>query len=208
MSKTPYVYARVMSKIEESAENSIFFLTDFANEGAIETVRKVLGEACSEGKLSHIAHGIYVKPKKSSFGMVPPPMEQIALAIAERDHVKIMPTGATAANIIGLSTQIPMTFSYLTTGSTRNINIGNRVLKFKRAAPRNFAYHGTSIALVVQALKEIGKDNVNSKEKSAIYNFLLNSDDKQFHNEDALLAPQWIQAMIRPMINSMEAKPK
>jgi hypothetical protein len=208
MCKTPYVYEKVMSKIEGSAENSIFFLTDFAEDGAIETVRKVLGDACKEGKLIHVAHGIYVKPKRSRFGIVPPPMEQTATAIAKRDHVKIMPTGATAANIIGLSTQIPMTYSYLTTGTTRNIIIGNQVLKFKRAAPRNFAYKGTSVALVVQALKEIGRKNVGSNEKSAIYKFLLNSEDREYQNSDALLAPQWIQAIIRPMIKKMKTESK
>ncbi len=205
MCKTPYLRDIIMAKIEESADNSVFFLTDFGQYGAIESIRKILGNACSENKLVHIAHGIYVKPKHSRFGIVPPPLETVAAAIAERDHAKIMPTGSTAANIIGLSTQVPMTLNYLTTSTSRNVNIGNRVIRFKRAAPRNFAFKGESIALIVQALKELGKENIGEKEKAIIYAYLANAHDKQHYIEDARLAPQWIQSVLKPIINTISA---
>ena len=83
------------------------------------------------------------------------PLEEIAEEIAVRDHVQIMPTGSTSANILGLSTQVTMTASYLTTGASRDIKIGNRLIRFRRAAPRNFAYKGKTVALIVQAFKEL-----------------------------------------------------
>ena len=129
-----------LSIITESAEHSVFFINDFSKLGSVETIRKTLAEAVSMGLLEHLAHGIYAKPMNSRFGLVPIPLEIIAKEIASRDKVQIMPTGTTAANILGLSTQIPMVVTFLTTGSSRSINIGNRVLKFRHAAPRNFAF--------------------------------------------------------------------
>ncbi len=204
MAKSPYVHDAVMSKIEESADNSIFFLTDFAQYGAIETVRKILGEACDKKILMRVAHGIYAKPKESRFGTVPPSLETIASAIAERDHAQIMPTGAAAANYVGLSTQVPMTLSYLTTGTTRVVNVGDRVIEFKHAAPRNFAFKGTSIPLIIQALKEIGNENISESVISAIRTYLVNSNDKEYHSEDLLKASQWVQSVLKPIINNLE----
>lgn len=191
----------IMKRIEESPDNSVFFLSDFNSEGAIESVRKIFLQARLSGLLMHLTHGIYVKPKKSKFGMVPPPLELIAKEIAERDHVQIIPSGYTAVNLLGLSTQIPMTISYLTTGSTREVKIGNRGIKFKHAAPKNFAAKGQTIPLVIQALKELGSDNIGVAEKTALKSYMDAATDKEVITEDILLAPQWIQKIIKPLIS-------
>lgn len=203
MAKPPYVEDAIIKKIEEADENTIFFLSDFSQFGAIETVRKVLGKACQNGILLHIAHGIYAKSKKSRFGIVPPTAESIAQAIAERDNSLIMPAGAAAANIVGLSTQVPMSLVYLTTGTARVINLGKRKIRFKRVAPSNFSYSSKSIPLVVQAMKDMEKQNIGDNEISAIYSFLRRSTEKHLYSQGILLAPQWIQAIVKPIINKI-----
>lgn len=196
------IKSAILKFLEESPDHSIFFLNDFGEYGSVETVRKVLLQARSEGLVSHLSHGIYVKPMQSRFGEVPPPLEIIAKAIAKRDHVKIMPTGSTAANVLGLSTQVPMTVSYLTTGSSRIIPIGKRTIKFKHAAPRNFAYKGKTIPLIVQALKDIGEKNINEQIISGLTSYLAKASDSSTFNEDLLLAPAWIQTIIKPLIQN------
>lgn len=194
------IKAKIFKRLEESPEHSVFFLNDFVELGSVETVRKVLLQACMMGVISHLSHGIYIKPLKSRFGEVPPSLDAIAKEIAERDHVKIMPAGNTAANIIGLSTQIPMSASYLTTGSSRTINIGNRRIKFRHAAPRDFAYKGMIIPLIVQALKDLGEGNVDENTSSSILRYMSNAKDWDTFSEDLLLAPAWIQSVIKPII--------
>lgn len=195
----------ILDKVKEAPEHSVFFLKDFAEVTSLETVRKVLSCACERGMLTHLAHGIYVKPMVSRFGEVPVPLERIAEGIALRDHIQIMPTGSTAANILGLSTQVTMTVSYLTTGASRDIRIGNRLIRFRRAAPRNFAYKGTTIALIVQAYKELGKENIGEKEISTTAQYMSLAGDKETFAEDILLAPMWIQNIIRKsIINSVK----
>lgn len=74
--KTPSIKSAILRRIEESPEHSIFFINDFVELGSMETVRKVLQQARLLGLVSHVAHGIYVKPMQSRFGEVPPPLEK------------------------------------------------------------------------------------------------------------------------------------
>ena len=188
-----------MRSIEESEPHSIFFISDYVNLGSAETIRKILHEATITGVLEKVGHGIYVKPKISRFGNVPVPLEKIAREIADRDKCEILPTGTTAANLIGLSTQVPMNLSYITTGSTRTIKIGERKISFRHASPKNFAAKGTVIPLLIQGLREIGEDNVSGAENEVIRKFIDKRQDP-YLRDDLLLAPAWIQRIIRKLI--------
>lgn len=200
INKADTIKSTIFKRLEESPDNTVFFLNDFSELGSTETVRKVMLQARLQGLITHLCHGIYLKPMRSRFGEVPPSLEDIAEAIAERDHVEIMPTGSTAANILGLSTQVPMIVSYLTTGSSRSIPIGKRVIQFKHAAPRNFAYKGKTIPLIVQALKELGKANVSEHTLSVLSSYIGKAQDSDTFESDILLAPAWIQAIVKPLI--------
>ncbi len=200
INKADTIKSTIFKRLKESPDNTVFFLNDFSELGSTETVRKVMLQARLQGLITHLCHGIYLKPMRSRFGEVPPSLEDIAEAIAERDHVEIMPTGSTAANILGLSTQVPMIVSYLTTGSSRSIPIGKRVIQFKHAAPRNFAYKGKTIPLIVQALKELGKANVSEHTLSVLSSYIGKAQDSDTFESDILLAPAWVQAIVKPLI--------
>ena len=189
----------VMKKINESQPHSIFFIPDYADLGAAETIRKILHEATINGILEKAGHGIYIKPKASRFGNVPVPLEKIAEKIAERDKCKILPDGNTAANLIGLSTQVPMNLSYITTGSTRTINIGNRKIAFRHASPRNFAAKGHVVPLLIQGIKEIGEDNINDSQYAELKRFIDRQQDP-YLKDDLLIAPAWIQRILKKLM--------
>lgn len=189
----------VMKSIDESQPHSIFFISDYADLGAAETIRKILHEATISGVLEKAGHGIYIKPKISRFGKVPVPLEKIAREIAARDKCQILPTGSTAANLIGLSTQVPMNLSYITTGSTRAIKIGDRKISFRHASPKNFAAKGSVIPLLIQGIKEIGAENISGVEYEAIRLFIDKQQDP-YLQEDLQLAPAWIQRIIMKLM--------
>lgn len=186
----------IMRSIDESQPHSIFFISDYVGLGAAETIRKILYEATLSGVLEKAGHGIYIKPKVSRFGKVPVPLEKIAKEIALRDKCEILPTGSTAANLIGLSTQVPMNLSYITTGSTRTIKIGDRKISFRHASPRNFAAKGRVMPLLIQGIREIGEQNIKGEQYEAISRFIDRMNDP-YLQEDLLLAPAWIQRIIK-----------
>jgi len=144
-------------------------------------------------KISRLARGIYAKPKFSKLlnQDVLPGAEEVAIAIAKRDNARLLPTGAFAQNALGLSDQVPLRIVYLTDGSPRTIKIGNRTIQFKKTTPKNLALKGKISKLVVQALKDIGKDKATPQELEKIQN-LLSKEDKQDLKHDIALAPQWI----------------
>ena len=76
----------------------------------------------------------------------------------------------TALNVLGLSTQVPMKYSYLTTGSERIIKLKNQEIRLKRGVPKNFCYETKLIALLVQALKTLKQQNVGEEELQVIRN--------------------------------------
>ena len=78
--------------------------------------------------------------------------------------------------------------------------ISKRIIKFKHAAPRNFAYKGKTIPLVVQALKELGKVNIDEQTLSALSAYMEKAPDKDSFEKDLHLAPAWIQHIVKPLI--------
>ncbi|MFT6810167.1 MAG: DNA-directed RNA polymerase subunit K/omega [Saprospiraceae bacterium] len=171
---------------------TILFSEDFQELNNAGAVKVALHRLVKKGDLRRLARGIYARPKFSELvGEVLPSTEEIAKAIAKRDKARILPTGTYALHVLGLSTQIPLNLVYLTDGSPRKINIGNRTIQFKKTTPKNLALKGEVSKLVVQALKEIGKSKVTSEEVQKIIDVLKKEDHKTLKH-DIRLAPQWI----------------
>lgn len=188
---------QVLNKIRNYSRGKIFFPDDFSKLGSSAAVRQALKRLKNESKIVSLAHGIYLYPKKDSqLGILNPTIDEIAKAIAKRDKAKIVPTGSLAMNKLGLSSQVPLNAVYLTDGSPRSIQIGNRTIKFKRTAPKNLKAKGEISSLVIQALKEIGKGNITEQQKEKIID-LLKKEKPEYLNHDIRLAPVWIQEVMK-----------
>lgn len=194
---TKSVQTRIESKIKSMKRGSILFPSNFDDIGNVEVVKKSLLRLENKQFLVRLAHGIYLYPKQDKLlGVLYPTIEEIAVAIAERDKARIIPTGTTALNKLGLSTQIPMNIVFLTDGAPRSIVVGKRTIKFKRTSPKNLAVKGEITSLIIQALKEIGKDNVTADqfEKIKIH---LEKEKQEIIEHDAKLAPVWISKIMK-----------
>ena len=186
-------------KILSSEDDSIFFRSDFP-EYHTESVGRVLSELTKEGRLLRIASGIYVKSRMTRFGPVKPSVDKIVNAIAERDRVQVLPAGVVALNMLGLSTQVPMVYCYLTMGSARTIKFDGFKVILKRGVPRNFAYKTRLIALLVQALKALGEENVEDEELSQIAMLLEKEPDREALERDVLRMPAWMKRMVKGLM--------
>ena len=188
-------------RIEVMPEDCILFRSDFP-EYHTEFVGSVLSELTTEGMLVKIAHGIYTKPRKSKFGVVLPSVDKVVQAIATRDNAEILPSGMTALNALGLSTQVPMNYTYLTTGSERTVNLSNRKVVLKRGVPKNFCYGTRLISLLVQALKALKKENVGDSELKVIRQLMSKEIDKETLVKDVDMMPAWMKRIIKPMLTA------
>lgn len=186
-------------RIEVMPEDSVLFRSDFP-EYHSEFVGGTLAELVKEGVLVKLAQGIYAKPRKSRFGMVLPSVNKVVKAIAVRDNAEVLPSGETALNALGLSTQVPMNYTYLTTGSERVINLENQQITFKRGVPRNFGYKTRLISLLVQALKALGQDNVGEEELQIIRSLVAKEPEKEALAKDVRMMPGWMKRILKPML--------
>lgn len=190
---------QVKKTISNYKTGKIFFPSDFSKIGSSTAVRQALKRLEDVKFLLRLAHGIYLYPKRHPlFGVLYPTIEEIAIAIAKRDKARIIPTGIQALNELGLSTQVPMNIVYLTDGSPRLIKINNGSIKFKKASPKQLSIKDDKIILIIQALKELGQENITPKIKEKI-KLLLFTVEKESLMHDIKLAPQWIAKIIKEL---------
>lgn len=191
------VELQIEKKIKVKSKGTLFFPDDFSQLGSSESIRKALQRLEEKEIIRRIAQGIYTRPIESKYiGEVLPSAEEVAKGIAKRDRIRIVPTGAYALNALGLSTQVPMKLVFLTDGAPREIKIGKRSIKFKKTTPKNLLAKGEISSLVIQALREIGIDNITPSEEDKII-ALLKKENVNLLKQDIELASIWIQKIMK-----------
>ena len=190
----------IFERIASLAGGSIIFASDFLDICTERQAGRVLTELESKGDIKRLARGIYCKPTFTRFGPLYPDISKIVEAVAHRDYAQVLPSGSSAANMLGLSTQVPMTYTFITSGSARQLTVDGKTINLQRAVPRNFAYKTRLAALVVQALKATGADNIGSEEISALKNAINKNPDTAEFRSDVLQMPVWMKTIITPLL--------
>jgi len=195
----------IKERIIHAEIGKLFTTNDFTDLNNDNLVTRTLSRLQHEGIIVRVATGIYVKPKKTQFGILYPTIDQIAQKIAERDKAQIMPTGDTALNILGFSTQVPMNAVYITNGAKRKVKVGERNIIFKNVIQKNFQFKGKLLPLIIIALKELGEKNITEETKNKITKLILESNTEErttmFH--DLYLSPVWIKELLLPFIKTV-----
>lgn len=184
---------QIRERIKAQGANTLYMVSDFADLNNDGVVARTLSRLEKESVLVRISQGIYLYPRRNHFGILRPSIDEISVAIAQKDKARIIPSGLTALNKLGLSTQVTMNAVYLTDATAREIRIGNRTITFKRSAPRNFAYKTDLFPLIVSALKEIGSANVTDEHIARIQETIARCEDKEAVRHDYGLLPGWIK---------------
>lgn len=205
MSARASISSEVKQRILANGMGRIYFVSDFYDLGSDDVVRKTLFRLEKQGVLIRLAKGIYLYPKvDEEMGILRPPIEEIAKEIARRDNSKLLPTGALALNVLGLSTQVPMNAVYATTGSPRQIKIGKRKIILKKAAPRYFDLKAKISSLLVFALQDIGEKNITPEIFQQLKKVLQKSNELDLLREDLRYFPWWIRKYIISILNTIQ----
>ena len=179
-------------KIKNSKNGKLFFNNSFP-EFDDEYVGQILSDLANKKVIHRLSRGVYLKTKETRYGLVYPPVEKIAKAIAKRDKANIVATGETALYILGLTTQVPMNAVFLTSGSKRDIRIGERTIKFKNATPKTFSIRGAQTSMTVQAMKAIGEKNMSDEYMPRISSLILQQAERDTISNDLKAMPVWIR---------------
>lgn len=142
-----------------------FITSDFLDITDTANVNKALSRLTESGKIRRIIRGVYDRPRYSNLlqKYEAPNIEQVAKAIARNFGWHIAPCGDAALNLLGLSTQVPAVWQYVSDGPYREYTVGEIALKFKHTSNKDLAGQSYYTALFTQALKALGRDNVDKK---------------------------------------------
>lgn len=190
---------KILSRIYGHGRGWVFTPNHFKDLGSRDAVASALKRYKQSGLIRQLSRGLYDYPKNDpELGPLQPSPDSIAKALAGRDATRLQPTGAYAANLLGLSTQVPTKVTYLTDGRSRTVQIGKRQITLKRTTPRNMATAGKISGLVIQALRQVGREHVD---KQVITQLKQNLDEsaKAQLMKDIRYAPAWIADIIRSL---------
>ncbi|MBI3552716.1 MAG: hypothetical protein HY077_09360 [Elusimicrobia bacterium] len=156
---------RIIASVTRRGRGCVFFGEDFLSFGSPEAVRQALSRLARAGTIRRIGMGLYHFPaiNEKLGGELSPSMDTVARAIARRSGSRIVATGAQAANLLGLSTQVPAKPIYLTNGSSRSVAVGNYSIAFRHVGPRRMGVKNDISVLVFEALRYIGRANVTDQ---------------------------------------------
>ena len=189
-------HSEIENTLKRKKKGNLIFPTDFRGMGSEAAIKMALNRLNKENIIKRIAHGIYLIPKIDPlFGAISPSPEEVAEALAKKEKVNIKPTGAYALHKLGLTTQVPTKLVYLTDGSPREIKMGKTIIKFKATTSKKLAMAGPYSSLIIQALEELGTDNIDEQTESKI-KALLRKENPALLLNDLKLAPAKINDYI------------
>jgi hypothetical protein len=193
------VDCRILAAIRERGEGTVVVPADFLELGSREAIDVALHRLVRSGAIRRLARGVYDLPKTHPvLGPLAPSAEAVARALAGRDRTRIQPAGAYAANTLGLSEQVPAKAVFLTDGPARTVTIGPTTIQLRRTTPKNMETAGRLSGLLIQALRELGKEHVTRQRLDHLKR-TLPADKRRELLKDLRFAPTWMHSIFREL---------
>jgi hypothetical protein len=189
--------SKILSRIYGRGKGCVVTPGDFLDLGSRQAVDLVLHRLAKKGTLRRLARGLYDYPRTDpDLGFLSPTTDAIVKSLKGRDNILLQPSGGYAANLLGLSDQVPMKIVFFTDGPSRRVQIGKQVIMLKHTTPRAMATAGRVSGLAIQALRHIGQRYVDDAIVARLQKRLSDNDRKQLL-QDIRYAPAWIASILR-----------
>lgn len=172
---------------------------DFLDLAERRVIAVALSRLLKAGRLRRPSRGVYVYPKQSELlGELAPNPEEIVKAISRVGGERVQVSGAYAANLLGLSDQVPAKLVYLTDGNSRKLQVRNLPIELRQASARRLATAGRVSGTVAEALRYLRKDQVDDQVIEQLRRRLSESDKTQLQ-KDIKRVPAWIGEVFRSL---------
>lgn len=190
--------SQIEDRIRNSPKGTIFVTSDFTDLGSSDAANKALLRLEKAGLIRRILFGVYEYPEYNEFlgEYVESSPDMVAHALARKFGWTIVPCGDTALNMLGLSTQVPAVWLYVSDGTYKEYTYGNTVIRFKRTTNKEISKISYKTALVIQALKALGKENITDEIINQIAS-VTTGKEKTAMFVEAKYATSWIYDVIK-----------
>ena len=189
---------KILNRIRGTGSGWSFSPRDFLDLGERATIDSALHRLTAKGQVRRVIRGIYDYPQYSELlkQQLSPDIDQVARALARKFRWRIQPSGATALNLLGLSTQVPARAVYLSDGPDKSFKVGNTTLAFEHTALKEAGFKLGESGLIVQALKSLGQERITQEVISKIRTWLPTSLRPRILT-DTKTATGWVYSVIQ-----------
>ena len=195
----PGIEADITRRVRRAKPGTVFTPALFADSGNRAAIDKALQRLVARGDLRRLSRGLYDKPRQDPMlGTLWPSVDAVVAALTGKDKLRLQPTGVYAANLLGLSDQVPARVEFLTDGTSRTVKAGPMQIVLKRTTPRQMAAAGRTSGLVIQALRSLGADHVTPQRMSKLRR-TIPAEQRRALLDDLTLAPGWLQPTLRAL---------
>lgn len=199
--------SNIQKRIQRVGRGSVHVSKDFLDLGNRAAVDQALARLVKAGILRRLNRGLFFYPKiDSNLGIeFAPSPELVALAVARKRAARIVSSQAKAANVLGLSSQVPSRQVYLTGGVSETLAIGKQILHFKKVSPKTLGPEDNFTNTVLSALHYLGKDGLNN-EAIARLQSTLSPAQKRKLLKDSRYSVSWISDAVKKIVLKQERK--
>jgi hypothetical protein len=191
--------SKILLQIKRQGKGWVFTPAHLKDLGTRNAVASALKRLKAEGMIRQLARGLYDYPEEHPIlRTIAPSADAVARALVVRDAIRLQPSGAYAANVLGLSEQVPARIVFLTDGPARKVKIGKQEIILQRTTPRNMATAGRMSGTLIQALRYLGQDHVDERVIATLRRN-ISEDVKPEIRKDLLHAPIWIAEILQTL---------
>ena len=198
MSRPNYI-EQIKNRIDFLEEGSVFTAADFADIADSKTVHMSLSRLTDENEIRKVMRGVYMKPKFSILlnEELQARPDDVAHLIARNYGWTIIPSDASALNLLGLSTQVPAKWQYISDGPYKEYSLGDLKISFKHTNKNTeLTQVSYKTAIVIRAIKALGKNRITNREIQMISE-RLSKPEKEALLREAKYSTSWIFEIIK-----------
>jgi hypothetical protein len=153
---------QILEYASREAEGTALTAKALLHLGNRAAVDQALSRLAASNQLLRLGRGLYVMPAETRFGSRPPTVENVVRGIEARQGETVVPHGAAEANSLGLTTQVPVREVFLTSGRTRNLNLGGREVELRHAPGWQLVLPRRAAGAAVRALSWAGRERATA----------------------------------------------
>ena len=195
------IFGKITEIIRQADPQSVFVVSDFSHIAPVNTVRQYLSRLEKSQQIVRIMRGVYYQPVYSELlqEYEAPSPHHVAMALARNFGWTIVPSGAAALNMLGLSTQVPAHWAFVSDGPYRRFSFGNITIEFKHCSAKEISGMSPKTAHVIQAIKALGKEGIDEESLQRIRRN-LSDEEKTCLLTETQHTTVWIYECIKQVV--------
>ena len=170
-------------------------LLHLGNRAAVD---QALSRLARRGRLLRVCRGVYMRPIETRFGVRAPYVGKVIVSLSALWGETIVPSGGAAANVLRLTTQVPIRLVYLTSGPTRTLRLFALVIWLHHAPRWQLVAPGRPAGLAVRAMAWLGPHEIEESLQT-IRRSLTEADLAELAATRAIL-PSWIAEPVSTLV--------